>query len=111
MIPYKYGSFTGNQIAETKENMRKQIYFLLCIADPNKAEDYDNVDISQAFRNVLRTFGGLNDLLNTPKEFVTVMSLLDAAYLELQSDEYEWRIYRKLLLDAGSEVLKIKEVG
>lgn len=107
---YKYGKFTKSQIKETKEKMRKQIYFLLCIADPMMSEEYD-VDVNKAFQNVLFKFGGFNKLLDCPQEFVEVMSLLEAAYAEFNSDSYEWLTYRKLLLDAGNAVLNIKEVG
>ena len=92
-MTYKYGDFTSNQISKTKEKMRKQIFFLLLIVDPTTAEEYENVDVRDAFQNVLSTFGGLNDLLGYPQEFVTVMSQLNAA-----------------LLEAGNTVLKIKEV-
>lgn len=109
-MTYRYGEFSDNQIASAKERMRKQIFFLLLIVDPNTAEEYDNVDIPDAIENVLYTFGGLNDLLYEPPEMVEVMSLLNAAYLEYQSDTFNWQKYRKLILDAGHAVLKIKEV-
>lgn len=109
-MTYKYGDFTQEQITQTKQKMRKQIFFLLLIVDPKTASEYD-VDIDAAFQNVLWTFGGLNDLLKYPQELVTVMSLLDAAYLEYRSGaDFSFGKYRKLVLDAGNEVLKIKEV-
>lgn len=109
-MKYSYGDFTENQIKGTKEKMRKQIFFLLLIVDPKTSPDYKNVDIQDAFQNVLITFGGLNDLLNYPQEFVDVMSLLNAAFLEYKKDIFNWNMYRKLILDAGNAVLKIKEV-
>ena len=109
-MKYSYGDFTEKQIAKTKEKMRKQIFFLLLIVDPTTSEEYENVDVNDAFQNVLNTFGGLNDLLNYPQEFVDVMSLLNAAFLEYKKNNFNWNIYRKLILDAGSTVLKIKEV-
>ena len=109
-MTYRYGKFSGNQIASAKERMRKQIFFLLLIVDPNTAEEYDDIDIPEAIENVLYVFGGLNDLLYEPPEMVKVMSLLNAAYLEYQSDHFNWQKYRKLILDAGNAVLSIKEV-
>ena len=79
---YSYGSFTRNQIADTKAKMRKQIFFLLLIVDPKTADKYDTVDVNAAFESMLVTFGGLNGLLNYPQEFVEVMALIYAAYLE-----------------------------
>lgn len=109
-MEHRYGEFTQEQIAETKEKMRKQIFFLLLIADPVNAEEYKNVDIHEAFQNILSEFGGLNDLLNYPQELVDILSLINAARLEYDSSHYTWKIYRKLILDAGNKVLKIKEV-
>lgn len=106
----RYGNFTQDQIIETKQKMRKQIFFLLLIADPVNAEEYDNVDVNEAIENILVEFGGLNDLLNYPQELVDVMSLVNAAKIEYNSRNYNWRKYRKLILDAGNKVLKIKEV-
>lgn len=109
-MKYIYGDFTQSQIAETKKKMRKQIFFLLLIVDPKTAEEY-KVDVVDVFQNALWTFGGLNDLLGYPKELVTIMSWLDEAFLEYQKgDEFQFGKYRKLILDAGNEVLKIKEV-
>lgn len=110
MVKYRYGDFTTNQIAATKKKMRNQIFFLLLIVDPVTAEEYD-VDINDAIQNVLSTFGGFNDLLNYPPEFCEVMALLNAAYLEWQSKTFRWSHYRKLILDAGNSVNKIKEVN
>ena len=110
VVKYTYGEFSQAQISETKQKMRKQIFFLLLIVDPNTKNEYDGVDVDLAFKNVLYLFGGLNDLLGYQQEFVSVMSLLDAAYLEYKKGDFEWQTYRKLVLDAGNAVLKIKEV-
>lgn len=108
-MTYTYGEFTPNQIAETKQMMRKQIFFLLLIVDPETSDQYE-VSVYDAFKNVLTVFGSLNDLLRYPSEFVKVMALINAAFLEYKSQDFSFRRYRKLILDAGNEVLKIKEV-
>ena len=46
--------------------------------------------------------------MNQP-EIVTTMSLLQAAKKEFNKDRFNFRIYRKLILDAGSEIEKLKE--
>lgn len=109
MIEYTYGDFSSDQIIQTKKRMRNQIFFLLQIVDPATTKNYD-VDINEAFVNVLTTWGSLNDLLNYPDEFCEVMALLNAAYLEWKSRTFSWAHCRKLILDAGNSVLKIKEV-
>jgi len=37
------------------------------------------------------------------------MSLLEAALKEYESECFEWQKYRKLILDAGSEIMRLKE--
>lgn len=108
---YKYGDFSGLQIKEIKEKMRKQIFFLLQIVDPETKHQYQGIDACTAIESVLRTYGSLNDLLGYPEEFVHIMVMLNAAYSEFQKGpDFDWKIYRKLILDAGHAVLSIKEV-
>ena len=108
---YKYGDFSGLQIKEIKEKMRKQIFFLLRIVDPETKSFYQGVDVDAAIENVLRTYGSLNDLLGYPEEFIHVMIMLNAAYSEYQKGpDCDCKVFRKLILDAGHAVLAIKEV-
>ena len=110
MWQHKYGEFNTNQIEETKKYMRKQIYFLLLYVDPNTKDEYPDVNVESAFNNVLTKLSGLNELLFYPTELVVVLSLLEQALAEFKNPNFSFGIYRKLILDAGNEVLKIKEV-
>jgi len=107
-LTYKYGEFESNQIHLTKEKLRKKIYFLLLIVDPNTADEY-HVDVEKAFRNVQYMLDGYNSLVGYPREVVTIASLLEEALLNYQNG-LDFPVYRKLVLDAGKEVLNIKEV-
>lgn len=107
---HKYGEFTDKQIESNITYIRKQIYYLLLCVDPKTKDDYINVDIPKAFDSLLIKLGGLNSVLFEPPEMVTVISLLEAALCEYNNPEFKYSIYRKLILDAGNEVLKIKEV-
>lgn len=108
-MKYKYGTFTVEQIQLTKEHLRKQIYFLLLCVDPETKNQYDNINVNEAFNNLLYKLAGMNDLFNNSYEFVSVISLLNAALLEYNDEHFSYAKYRKLILDAGSEILKIKE--
>lgn len=110
MWRYKYGEFADSQIDELKKKMRKKIYFLLLCVDPNTKEEYTNINVIDAYDNTLREFGGYNEILFRPIELVTVIALLEAALIEYNSPQFQFSKYRKLVLDAGSEVLRIKEV-
>lgn len=114
-MQHKYGSFEQSQIAEVKQEMRKRIFYFILIADPETCDQYKDVDVEAAFNNELHWLGGLNEILFYPPELVRVIGLLEAALHEYKTPT--WRdvpfrksLYRKLVLDAGSEVLKIKEV-
>lgn len=107
---YKYGEFTSNQMSETKKYLRKRIFFLLLIVDPQTRNDYLNINVNDAFNSELTKIGGMNNILFNPPELVRIMSLLEAALMEYQKECFDFGKYRKLILDAGNEVLKIKEV-
>lgn len=109
-MKYKYGEFSKGQFAEAKEYLRKRIYFLLLIVDPETASNYADINVEKAFESTLTDIGGLNDLLGCPVELVTILSKLNAARLEYERDDFRWKKYRKLILDSGNEVMKIKEV-
>ena len=106
---YKYGEFTQSQISYTKSSIRKSIFFLLLCVDPNTRKDYSDIDVNKTFENLLHRIGGLNDVLLYPPEIVMVISLLKEAQKLYNSNIFDFSVYRKLILDAGSEVLKIKE--
>lgn len=105
----KYGNFTANQIKETKKSLRSSIFFVLLCIDPETAQEHAEIDVNKLFDNLLYKIDGLNDLLMNQKELVNVMSLLQEAKLQYNRIDYNFSICRKLILDAGSEVLKLKE--
>lgn len=108
-MKYMYGDFTANQISETKKSLRGSIFFLLLCVDPKTSNEYKDVDVNKCFDGLLLKMGGMNELLLCPPELVTTMSLLRAAMSEFNSPTYKFKTYRKLILDAGAEVDKIRE--
>jgi hypothetical protein len=109
-MKHLYGEFTQNQIAQTKKSLRGSIFFLLLCVDNKTSHEYKDVDVNKSFQGLLLKLGGMNQLLMNQPELVTVMSLLQAAMSEYNSLEFNFKTYRKLILDAGSEVDKLKEV-
>lgn len=103
--------FTQEQIAATKKSIRGQIFFLLLCVDPKTADEYKNVDVRKSFQGLLHKLGGLNELLMNQKEIVTTMSLLQAALIEIDKDDFDFykSDYRKLILDAGAEIDRLRE--
>lgn len=108
MYSYKYGEFADKQISEIKEILRKRIFFLLLVAEDLEAkEKFPEVDLVQANTTLLWRISGLNELLGNPIELVTVLSLLEEAKNTIQPVDFDFPKYRKLILDAGAEIMKI----
>ena len=110
MIHYKYGEFKDEQVAEAKHKIRKLIFFLLLYVDPETCEGF-SVDIEQAFNNVQTLMAGLNAILLYPREVVLASSLVESAFMEYKNPDFSFKRYRKLILDAGREIERIKEVS
>ena len=108
-MKHLYGEFSKNQILQTKKSLRGTIFFLLLCVDPKTSWEYTDVDVNKCFMSLLYKMGGLNKLLFEPVEIVTAMSLLQAAFDELNKPEFDFGIYRKLILDAGAEIEKLRE--
>ena len=109
-MKHKYGTFSHEQIAFVKKDLRKSIFFLLLCVDPNTKDEFQSVDIHAAFHGLLYRIGGLNSVLNEPVELVDVISLLEAAQMRLAVEPFDFQVYRKLILDAGAKVLDLQEV-
>ena len=110
MITTKYGTLSSNQLLATKQYIRKQIYYLLLYVDPKTSYEYPNVDVTKAFIGLQYKLCGLSSLLFDSPYIVTVMSLLEAALLEYQKEDFNYSVYRKLILDAGNEINKLRDV-
>lgn len=102
-----YGHFDDLQIEEYKEKLHKEMFWLLLYKDPKTKDEFKNVDFEKYFINLMKKIDGLNTLLSYPVEIVAIMSLLQAALNETRSDDFNYRSYRKLILDAHSLVDKI----
>lgn len=103
-IKHLYGEFSENQIAQTKKSLRGSIFFLLLCVDPKTSWEYPDVDVNKSFTGLLYKMGGMNELLLEQPEIVTTMSLLQAALMEYKKPNFNFSVYRKLILDAGAEI-------
>ena len=113
MIEHKYGEFTKQQLDEYKKKLHNKMFWLLLYKDPKTKDKYpemDNESFKSYFEFVMKEISGLNELLSCPAEIVEILSLLMAAWLENLNDDFNYRSYRKLILDAHHLVDKIKEV-
>ena len=108
-MKHLYGEFSQNQIEQTIKSLRGTIFFLLLCVDRKTACEYEDVDVNMCFEGLLLKMGGLNKLLFEPPEIVTTMSLVQAALIEYRKPKLRFKVYRKLILDAGAEIEKLLE--
>lgn len=106
----KYGDIPSHQITSAKEYLRKSIFFLLLCVDPEERINFQHVDVNEAFDHILYQLVGFNKILLEPSEVLIVMSLLETARTVYNSgDDFSFHRYRKLILDAGSKIMEVKE--
>ena len=110
-MEHLYGSFSDMQIEEYKVKLHKELFWLLLYKDPNIKKEYENVNFEKYFVGLMKKLNGFNKLLGYPVEMVSIMSLLEAAYIETHEPVFDFKTYRKLILDAHSLVDKINVRG
>ena len=101
-MTYLYGDFSDSQIEINATIMHNEIHKLLLYKDPKitpKNFNSDN-DFLNYFNNLLYRYGGLNKLLGEPSHMVAFMSTLQSAYDEVSSEKYNYKAFRRLILDA-----------
>lgn len=106
----KYGEFTEFQIEEFKTRIRKTIFLLLLCVDNETAEHFEHINVRKTMNSLLYELGGASSVLFDPPEIVEAVNLLDRAKQELRSKNFSFKVYRKLILDAGSCIDRIGEV-
>ena len=105
-----YGTFSKEQLDEYKARLHSKLFQLLLYKDP-KTKDKYNVNFEKYFNGIMHSIDGLNELLFYPEVIVELMSNLEAALIETRKENFDYKVYRKLVLDAHALVDHIGEVG
>ena len=106
----KYGNYSSYQISSVKKTLQKSIFYLLLYVDPQTKDQYPDIDVNEAFKSLQFRINGLNSILLEPPELVETMSYLEAAQQVFGDEPFDFKVYRKLVLDAGATIMKVKEV-
>lgn len=106
-MEHLYGEFSDGQIEQYKVKLHKELFWLLIYKDPETRDQYSHVDYEKYFGNIMRKLDGFNELIFYPVEIVSLMSLLEAALIETRKEEFNYPLYRKIILDAHNLVDKI----
>ena len=109
-IKAKYGNYSSAQISSVKKSLQKSIFYLLLYVDPQTQDQYPGINVNEAFQSLQYRLNGLNSILLEPPELVETMGYLEAAQQVYNGDFFDFKVYRKLILDAGAEIMKVKEV-
>ena len=107
MVMYKYGAYDDIQFASYKKKLHGLLYWLLLYKDPKTKDQFSNVNYDKYFNNLMKRIDGFNRLMNYPKEIVEIDNLLESAFIETQKDNFNYKEYRKFVLDAEALIDKI----
>lgn len=101
-MEYLYGEFSDKQIEMNAIAMHNAVHKLLLYKDKNVSGNIFETDeqFRNYFKNLLYRFGGFNELLGEPVQMVSLMSTLQAAYDEIEREEFNFPVFRRLILDA-----------
>jgi hypothetical protein len=103
-----YGNYNDEQFEQYKIQLHKEMFWLLLYKDPNTQNKYKDIDFEKYFVNLMKKIDGLNEILLYPIEIISIMSLLQAALIETRKENFDYKAYRKLILDAHSLVDEIR---
>lgn len=108
MINHRYGTFNSNQFESFKTKMRKKIFWLILYTDERTNANYKNINVKEYQKNLMKQISAFNSLLFYPDEMVDIINNLEAARLELEKSDFNFKTYKKFVLDAGDYMLALK---
>ena len=111
LISFEYGECTVHQVEFYKTKLKKKIFWLIIYTDPNTNEPYKDFDVKKFHKNLIEEFSSFNSMFDFPDDFLEIVNCLNEAFDILESDNFDFQKYRKLVLDAGALVKSMKVGG
>lgn len=109
MVKYKYGTFDEQQIDFYKTRFQKKIFWLILYTDENTRHDFGNIDVEKYHVKCMEQLAGFNSLFGYSPDMVDILVTLECALNVLQDhDGFDFTKYRKLILDAGGMVKRLR---
>ena len=110
-MEHLYGELSNRQVELNEKAMHGEIHKLLLHKDANVKDEIFSSDKQFLiyFENLLKRYSGLNTLLFEPPKMITFLSTLQAAHNECLKKDFDYAVFRKLILDAQgylSEIFK-----
>ena len=98
----KYGNIDDLMIKDYKRKLHSKIHWLLIYKENNECECFEDYFIS-----LMKYINALCEIFNKNSVIIDLMATLQIAYNESQSDNYNYKTYRKYVLDAHNIVDKL----
>ena len=95
MINHRYGTFNSDQFESFKTKMRKKIFWLILYTDERTNANYKNINVKEYQKNLMKQISAFNSLLFYPDEMVDIINNLEAARLELEKSDFNFKTYKK----------------
>lgn len=106
-----YGNVNAEQLEDYRTKLHKKLFWLLIYKDPNLQDEYQHVDFDRYFATLMKELNGLNEILLNPSGLVEILTTLQAAYNETTNIHFDYKEYRKFVLDAHSLLDKLDFKG
>lgn len=108
---HMYGTFSDSQLKANSKIMHSEIHKLLLFKDENvKQIIFDSEsDFKNYFSNLMYRFSGYNELLHCPVQMVALLATLQSAYDMVNSKNFDFVEYRRLILDAHGYIKSMFE--
>lgn len=97
----KYGTVPTVQWNDHLYSLSKAVFLPL----PFKEDGVENVD--EYISSLILQLFGFNEMLGENKDVLTVIELLEGAKIELSREEFNYKLYRKAILDAYNLIKRI----
>ena len=101
----KYGDFTDEQIKQFAKQLHSKVHWLLVYKESGKCSFYDNY-----FKDTMKYFNSLYTVLGDNPAVMDILVVLQTAYDEVKSKDFEFSTFRKYILEAHNIIDK-KIVG
>lgn len=104
-----YGGLSDEQFIKWIDQLHRKIFWLLIYKDPCNGDKYIHVDYEKYFESVMDNLAGMNKLISGSEVMLELMTMLEASHIETQKTDYDFRRFRKYILDSEALVDKLKE--
>lgn len=97
-----YGNISDEIIKDYKKKLHSKIHWLLIYKENNECECFDDY-----FTSLLKYIIALSEIFNSNSVIIDMITTLQVAYDESHKEDFDYKTYRKYVLDAHNLVDKL----